>query len=82
MIKTLLPNEEKEVENSNEISEKDISEKEQTVLSVDHEKVVEVDHTLQISVKTEIVNNNVDVIQENVNIGETMPEDNSAKDEK
>ena len=82
MIKTLLPNEEKEVENSKEISEKDISEKEQTVLSVDHEKVVEVDQTLQISVKTEIVNNNVDVIQENVNIGETMPEDNSTKDEK
>jgi len=82
VIKTLLPNEEKEVENSKEISEKDISEKEQTVLSVDHEKVVEVDQTLQISVKTEIVNNNVDVIQENVNIGETMPEDNSTKDEK
>ena len=82
MIKTLLPIEEKEVENTKEISEKDISEKEQTVLSVDHEKVVKLDQTLQISVKTEIVNNNVDVIQENVNIGETMPEDNSTKDEK
>ena len=82
MIKTLLPIEEKEVENTKEISEKDISEKEQTVLSVDHDKVVEVDQTLQLTVKTEIVNNNVDVIQENVNIGETMPEDNSTKDEK
>ena len=82
MIKTLLPNEEKEVENTKEISEKDISEKEQTVLLVEKEKVVKLDQTLQISVKTEIVNNNVDVIQENVNIGETMPEDNSTKDEK
>ena len=82
MIKTLLPNEEKEVENTKEISEKDISEKEQTVLSFEEEKVVKVDQTLPISVKTEIVNNNVDVIQENVNIGETMPEDNSTKDEK
>ena len=82
VIKTLLPIEEKEVENTKEISEKDISEKEQTVLSVDHDKVVEVDQTLQLTVKTEIVNNNVDVIQENVNIGETMPEDNSTKDEK
>ena len=82
MIKTLLPIEEKEVENTKEISEKDISEKEQTVLSFEEEKVVKVDQTLPISVKTEIVNNNVDVIQENVNIGETMPEDNSTKDEK
>ena len=82
VIKTLLPIEEKEVENTKEISEKDISEKEQTVLSFEEEKVVKVDQTLPISVKTEIVNNNVDVIQENVNIGETMPEDNSTKDEK